>query len=331
MSQQVLTPGLDPTSYTSITGAQLSQMFTLATFASGIGGVIVTTDVNGSPVVPPGGTDSTLQSYIWIRVGASAISSYIWNPLTSSNVTYLQWTSLVSSAIGTNAVTGGPTGNIALSTITSDNIAYVSGSQITGTLSTSTLANLVQTTSVAGGVLGGTFGALTYTAGQMALAALKAVTVAGKATPVAADIVPIFDSSAAGAATSATVGSIQAANSFTTGLSTNALTTGNQVLINTSHGLTNPVRAECFLKCQTNDGTYSVGDIIPVSSLGHFNTGAADKYEMIHCVITAAGKILVLASISTSGAGIYACNQSTGAATALTLGSWKAYAIVYSY
>ena len=112
MSQQVLIPGIDPTAFTSITGAQLAEMVSGATFATGVGGIIVSTDVSGVPVVPQAQADTTLQTYIWIRIGNPGSSgnfatAYVWNPnLPNSVGSLLNWNTVSSSSIGAQSIQG---------------------------------------------------------------------------------------------------------------------------------------------------------------------------------------------------------------------------------
>jgi len=335
MSQQVIVSGLDPTAYATISGAQLLQMFSLATFATSVGGVITTVDSAGTPSVPAGGTDTTLQNYVWIRVSATSTQAYVWNPLISSNATYLKWQPMLQAALGVNNVTGGIYGNIALSTITPDNISSVQGSQIAGQLSSSASANLVTNATAAGGVLSGTFSTLAFVANTMAINILTVTSATTKAVPLAADQTVLFDSAAANVGKITTLADIKAAifPSFQTSNS-GVLTTGAQlVLSGQAHGLTSPVRAECFIICTTNDGTFVVGDIIPVSSLGHYQhgTAATDVYEAIHCVFNATLVYIVSNIGASNGAGITVVKRDGSAVYQLTLGSWKAYAIVYAY
>lgn len=109
MSQQVLIPGLDPTAYQAIEGAQLLQMVSQCTFATGVGGILVTTDTNtGAPIVPNANIDATLVNYVWLRVGnvgtsGNFASAYVWNP-NNPNPTnpgvFLNWNPISTLAAG---------------------------------------------------------------------------------------------------------------------------------------------------------------------------------------------------------------------------------------
>jgi hypothetical protein len=405
MSQQILVQGIDPTSFQQITGAQLKSLVSAATFAVGIGGVIITTDAGGLPSVPAANVDTTLQTFIWIRIGVAAVSAYIWNPIIPSQPTYLNWSPLVNAALGVNTVTGGVNGNIALSTITPDNISSVSGSQVVGSLSASALANLVGTTTNAGGVLSGTFATLAFVANTLALSILtsvgsvnKAVPViadqvilfdsatstpvlakystitqifnnclynalAAKAIPIAADQVALFDSASANAPKYSPISSLlgnlankaapiaadsivildsttsnptvakQAtitnllnnASIYKTALST-ALAGSTSALIfaSTAHGITNPLRAELFLQCITNDSSFSVGDII---AFGGFSQGDSNVPNWIQVQFNATN-VWITESTSAS----MSVSKKDGSGTQhLTFANWKAYAVVYGY
>ena len=155
MSQQVLNPGIDPTSYVAITGAELAEMVSGATFASNVGGVIVTLDVSGVPVVPQAQTDATLQTYIWIRIGTPSSSGnfatpYVWNPnLPNAVGALLNWNTVASSSIASGSIQGymiasntipatALIGGITLSQVTFANLissAINTSTQFTGSIS----------------------------------------------------------------------------------------------------------------------------------------------------------------------------------------------------
>jgi hypothetical protein len=112
MSQQVLVPGIDPTTYPSISGAELLQLVEQATYATGVGGIIVTTDTSGGvPLTPDANTDPTLQNYVWVRIGnigttGNFASGYVWNPNNpnSTDPLLLNWTPLAT--LSTTSIDG---------------------------------------------------------------------------------------------------------------------------------------------------------------------------------------------------------------------------------
>lgn len=104
-SQQVLTPGIDPTGFASISGAQLLQLVSGAVFVNGKGGVLYTfDDVNGNPTVPNAVGTVGWQSYIWARVGAAKTSLYLWNPNISQDPTYQFWQNFTISSIPAQSI-----------------------------------------------------------------------------------------------------------------------------------------------------------------------------------------------------------------------------------
>lgn len=400
MSQQIINAGIDPTSFQQITGAQLKALVSASTFASGIGGIIVTDDVNGLPTVPPANVDATLQTFLWMRISVSAVTLYLWNTTIPSQPTYLNWTTIANAVLGVNTVTGGPTGNLALSTITPDNISSVSGGQIVGSLSASAQANLLTNTTNAGGVLSGTFASLAFLANTLALNILTATgavnkvvpviadqvllfdsataapilakystitqifnnclynALASKAVPAAADQVALFDSAATNAPKYSTIPSLLgnvavkatpiAADSllmldsttsaptvtkqttitdllnsifpsYKTALSNALAASTSSVLLTATHGLANPVRAEVYLQCVTNDGTYAAGDIVPYM--------APNTVSYYNAVFNATN-IILLQSSSTS---LTLCKKDGSGNFNITFANWKMYAIVYGY
>jgi hypothetical protein len=168
MSQQVLIPGLDPTAFTAIDGAQLATIVNTATFASGIGGVIVTQDsLSGVPNVPNASSDTTLQTYIWVRLGNPNASSnansggtcYFWDansPNPTNPTQLLYWNPIVAGSIAPASIQGY---QIASNTIPATALeGGISASQVVG-LSTLFNTALTSTSTPATGAISGSFGA----------------------------------------------------------------------------------------------------------------------------------------------------------------------------
>jgi len=122
-----LITGFDPTSNTTITGAQLAQMVNSATTTSDRGFVLVSTDTAGAPNVPnASGTGTTAwQRYIWLRIQPTTVTAYVWNPNGSTDSTFLNWVNIsqisTQSAITNAQLAGG---------ITSDKITSVLNTSI---------------------------------------------------------------------------------------------------------------------------------------------------------------------------------------------------------
>ena len=200
ISTQDFISGFDPTSQSTVTGAQLLSMVNAGTptnagAGSGTGLVITTTDVAGVPQIPDASTTTKWQGYIWNRIipNSNSITSHVWNPNNSANVitysapgstSYVQsnWQSLESAAIGAGSIQGF---QIAASTITSSNIVSVTQAQVQGL--TTALTNFVSlttaplvTTQIYGNFTSGLFltnGSVTYAAfaaGAVNTAALAA-------------------------------------------------------------------------------------------------------------------------------------------------------------
>jgi len=164
MSQQVLQPGFDPTSLPGLTGAEIGQLITQATFSTSIGGVITTLDdAGGVPSVPNPVVDTTLTTFIWVRVGYPTssgvfVTAYLWNP-NSANPTnpsqLLNWNSVTSASIGPGELQGF---QIAANTITADKLTGgISASQVVG-LSALMLNALTSQSSPVPGAITGSFG-----------------------------------------------------------------------------------------------------------------------------------------------------------------------------
>lgn len=109
-TQNVLAP-FDPTAYTSISGAQLLQYVTGILAYTDKGFLVLTTDVATVPEVPPADTDTTLQRYIWLRKGATALTPYVWNDVAANNTdtnghNIKKWYTVASASIGVGTITG---------------------------------------------------------------------------------------------------------------------------------------------------------------------------------------------------------------------------------
>jgi len=211
MSQQVLTTGLDPTSFTSITGAQLAQMVNNATFATGIGGVIVTVDgAGGGPTTPNATSDTTLQTYVWVRLGNPVASSnanssavgYVWNP-NAANPTdptqLLNWNPITAGSIAAGSIMGYM---IAAATIPASALqGGITSSQVVG-LAALFASALTSSSTPNGGAIAGSFGggfsllAQAVTAGTIAPGAINLPNLFS-GTPIAPSLIDTTASSPA--------------------------------------------------------------------------------------------------------------------------------------
>jgi hypothetical protein len=179
MSQQILNPGLDPTAYTTITGAQLAQITSQATFANSVGGAIVTTNnANGTPNVPNAVIDATLTTFLWIQLSNPAEGTqygvvYFWNP-NQGNPTnptlYLNWNPVTAASIAPGSIQGY---QIAPNTVPASALAGgITASQVIG-LQNLLLNALTATSQPASGAVSGSFGSgFSLTAGSINSAAL---------------------------------------------------------------------------------------------------------------------------------------------------------------
>ena len=145
MSQPNLTDfvvGFDPTSQTTITGAQLAQLVNSATPNTDRGLILVTVDVAGSPQVPNVngvGGNVNWGRYMWIRQSTTYVTAYVWNPNGATDPTFQNWTTLSSASIGANTIQGYMISPLA---ITDGNIHDVNSSKITGSVVAGWLALL---------------------------------------------------------------------------------------------------------------------------------------------------------------------------------------------
>lgn len=106
INEQDLQVPFDPTSYESISGAQLLQYVDGTTPAAGRGIIIKTTDVLGVPEVPNPATYPKFDAYFWTRQTATAAIPYVWNDVAASDATYLKWQTIASASIGVGTITG---------------------------------------------------------------------------------------------------------------------------------------------------------------------------------------------------------------------------------
>lgn len=136
-------PGIDPTGYASISGADLYQLVAGLNVETDKGMVIVTTDVGGNPVVPDGLTNTKFQRYMWMRISpaSTSVSLYVWNPNgAGTGFTPQLWESVTSASIGTGSIQGYM---IADNTITKEKIENITMAQVIGL----TTAGYITTTS----------------------------------------------------------------------------------------------------------------------------------------------------------------------------------------
>ena len=151
-----LTAGLDPTAYTSITGAQLETLVGAATPYTDKGLIVVTVDANdGTPNAPDAITHDKWQNYLWVRISPNSTSAaiYVWNPNTASVADYLQWQTAFSAAIAPGAIQGYM---LADGTVTKDKIANIDLSQVNG-YTTLLQSSTVATVTTGAGAVNGSF------------------------------------------------------------------------------------------------------------------------------------------------------------------------------
>jgi hypothetical protein len=158
----IFAPGLDPTGFTQITGAQLKQLVASAQFASGIGGVIVTVDSGAVPVLPDTTDYPTFENFIWLRVATTygaTVVLYTWNPnatyilsYTGGNVT-TNWTPAFTGAIPPQSILGSQIANGTI-TATQVNIA-----NLLTAMGLTPSSYITTATTPTGGQIGGSYGA----------------------------------------------------------------------------------------------------------------------------------------------------------------------------
>lgn len=181
--------GIDPTAYTSITGAQLAQLINEASPYTDKGLVVTTTDSGGVPLPPDATTTTKWQNYLWLRQMplTSSFSVYAWNPLQAYNIIYSDssglsissnWNPVTSGSIPANSITGS---QIAPNTIDYSRIISIQQSQVSG-LSTVLASTLTTSTTPAAGDISGSFSAgLTINNAAVTNAKLKSDATSGSA------------------------------------------------------------------------------------------------------------------------------------------------------
>lgn len=127
-TEDLLAP-FDPTSYLTISGAQLLQYLTGAAPYTDKGLVVVTTDIATVPQVPDANTNTKWKRYLWIRQSVSLVAVYAWNTTAASDPTFLQWQSINVAGIGAGSIVNAM---IADNTIQDVKIANLSYSKLIG-------------------------------------------------------------------------------------------------------------------------------------------------------------------------------------------------------
>lgn len=162
MAQPSLTDlitGFDPTSQSTITGAELALMVNNAQPYTDKGLILANADAAGVPQIPDAVTNPKWQNYLWLRLVplSNSFALYAWNP----NQTYIlaytggtvntNWNPVQIGAIPADSIQGY---QLAPSTVTFDKIATIQISQVTGF----SPANYVSTTQEpAAGYISGDF------------------------------------------------------------------------------------------------------------------------------------------------------------------------------
>lgn len=127
-SSQIIVAGLDPTGFTTISGAQLLQAIQLAVLYADKGMVVTTTDSSGIPQPPNAAVDTFWKAYLWRRLDGNGKSYlYQWDESVVSDATYLKWVSILSTAVPVNSV---GTAQLQGNSVTPDKIQAVDFSQI---------------------------------------------------------------------------------------------------------------------------------------------------------------------------------------------------------
>lgn len=179
MNTNDLIAGLDPTTFASISGAQLLTMVNDATPSSDRGFILVNTDNNGVPQPPAANVTTTWQRYIWIRLipNQNAFGVYAWNPNqtynmvysdTSGNTVNTNWNPIASGVIPANSIQGY---QLSPNTVTYDKILSIQLSQVQGS------NTLLTTATTFAGAVTGTSGALVIPGNSITNAQLAAQTV----------------------------------------------------------------------------------------------------------------------------------------------------------
>ena len=132
--------GIDPTGFTSITGAQLAQLVDSASPYTDKGLIVTTTDSSGVPLPPDAETTTKWQNYLWLRQIplTTSFSVYAWNPNQEYNINYSgstagyvtsKWNPIASGSIPANSIEGF---QIKPDTISGDRIQTITINQVTG-------------------------------------------------------------------------------------------------------------------------------------------------------------------------------------------------------
>lgn len=159
-SEQDLIAGFDPTSYATISGAQLLELVGGANPYTDKGFIILNSDTGGVPNVPDATTTTKWQSYLWLRLSplTTSFTLLAWNPAQTYNLGYSDGSGNTVSTNWNPVSTGSiPAGSIlgymiANATITADKIISIDISQVTGA------GSLVNTATVpAAGSITGSF------------------------------------------------------------------------------------------------------------------------------------------------------------------------------
>lgn len=149
ISEYDLEAGLDPTGYTTISGAELLQLVSSAGPLSDKGGIIYSADDGATPDVPDAETTTKWKRYIWIRVTATTSIVYRWDESATSDPTLLKWSAMTGAA----AIAAGSidTDMLGDGVVTSEKVDTILTSQI------SDFAGTYPPNGPAGGALSGTY------------------------------------------------------------------------------------------------------------------------------------------------------------------------------
>lgn len=178
--------GLDPTAYTTITGAQLAALVNAAIPFTDKGLVMATSDTAGVPNIPNASTTTKWVNYLWLRISplTSTAILYNWNPNNTSFIPYTDgsgntvqsnWTPTSVSSIQPGSITGSL---IAANTINPANINMSALISALG-ISSSTVVLLNTQTPNAGNITGNFTAGFVINNGSVTGAMLAALTITG--------------------------------------------------------------------------------------------------------------------------------------------------------